>query len=52
MEIIKSKKSLATLNNAQAFDGAKKLASMAEVRRINALIQHAKEAKKPTITKR
>tara|TARA_S200002703_G_C3714878_1_gene219601 strand:+ start:658 stop:816 length:159 start_codon:yes stop_codon:yes gene_type:complete len=52
MEILKSKKSLASLNNRQSFDGAKKLASMAEVRRINALIQQAKEAKKPTITKR
>ena len=44
--IIKSKKSLATLNNAQAFDGATKLASFAQVRRINLLIKNKKRSKK------
>ena len=47
MEFLKSKRSLATLNNARSFDGAKKLASMAEVRRMNKLIEHSK---KPKIT--
>ena len=47
MEILKSKKSLAALNNRQSFDGMSKLASMAEVRRINRLIEHSK---KPKIT--
>jgi hypothetical protein len=45
--ILKSKKSLATLNNRQAFDGSTRLASFAEIRRTNQLIQHAK--KKPKI---
>jgi hypothetical protein len=44
--IIKSKKSLATLCNARSFDGAKKLALMAEVRRVNMLIQKRKTRKR------
>lgn len=48
MEILKSKKSLASLNNRQSFDGMTKLASMAEIRRMNKLIEHS--AKKPKIT--
>jgi len=51
MEILKSKKSLATLNNARAFDGATKLASFAQVRRMNKLIEHTKKPKVTTKSK-